>query len=62
LDGRFYSFFIASRRSVFSHKDFGANRCFLGRRQGISPYLIAIFGEHVNLCSSLFNITRQIKE
>jgi hypothetical protein len=55
-------FFIASGRSVFSCKDFGANKCFLGRRQGISPYLKAIFGEHVNFCSSFFNITRQIKE
>jgi hypothetical protein len=37
---------------MFWHKDFGINRCFLGRKGGISPWLIAIFGEHVNLLLS----------
>jgi hypothetical protein len=42
-------FFIASEKTMFWHKDCGANRCFLGREGGVSSWLIAIFGEHVDL-------------
>jgi hypothetical protein len=45
-------FFIASGRSMFWLKDFGSNRCFLGRRGGVSLWLITIFGEHVDLLHS----------
>jgi hypothetical protein len=34
---------------VCLNKDFGSNRCFLGRRGGVSPWLITTFGEHVDL-------------
>jgi hypothetical protein len=56
MDGRFYGFFIANGRSVFPHKDFDTNRCFLGRRGGISPWLIAIFGENVDLLQSVLQV------
>jgi hypothetical protein len=46
LHSRFYNFFVASGRNMFP-KDFGMNRYFLGRRWGVSPWLIAIFEEHV---------------
>jgi hypothetical protein len=58
LDSGFYSFLIASGRSMFWHEDFGMNRCFLGTRGGgIFPWLIAIFGEHMDLHSLPFKFT-----
>jgi hypothetical protein len=34
-------------------QNFGAKRCFLGRRGGVSPWLITVFGEHVDLLQSV---------
>jgi hypothetical protein len=51
LDVRFYSFLL-SVGGVFLHEDFGANGCFFGRRGGISPWLIAIFGESMDILQS----------
>jgi hypothetical protein len=38
------------------HEDFGTNGCFFGRRGGISPWLIAIFGENVDLLQSVLQV------
>jgi hypothetical protein len=54
----FIVFFIASGRSMFHWEDFGMNRCFLGRRVGVSPWLIAIFAEHMDLPQSVLHMFR----
>jgi hypothetical protein len=49
------SFFIASRRSMFLGKDLGNNRCLWGKRGAVSPWLIAIFGELMDLPHSILH-------
>jgi hypothetical protein len=50
----FTVFLLYCGKNMFWHEDFGANRCFLGRRGDIFPWLITVFGEHVDLQWSVF--------